>query len=69
MKNKTPYMKKNILVLSFFLMMLSMPVMAQGFDEDVDDEVPDTPINDYIYVGLVAGALIAIKKLKKSEIL
>lgn len=70
MKNTGQHMKKNILLLSFFLMLLMVqPVMAQeGFDEDVDDE-PAAPINGYVYAGLVAGVFLAIRKLKKAETL
>jgi len=69
MKNRTQHMRKNVLLLSFFLMLLTIqPMMAQpeDFDEDVDDE-PATPIDGYVYAGLIAGAFIAIRTLKKAE--
>jgi len=68
MKYTGQHMKKNIMLLSFFLMLLMVqPAMAQeGFDEDVDDE-PAAPIDGYIYAGLIAGVFIAIRKLKKAE--
>ncbi len=71
MRKKMMKMRKNILMLSFFLMVFSMqPVSAQNPDEfppDVDDE-PAAPIDGYVYAGLIAGALIAIRKLKKAEL-
>lgn len=71
MKKQMMKMRKNILMLSFFLMVFSMQtVSAQNPDEfepGVDDE-PAAPIDGYIYAGLIAGALLAIRKLKKAEL-
>jgi len=69
MKKKKNHMKKNLFMLAFLLMVLSIqPVMAQeGFDPDVDDQ-PAAPIDGYLYTGLIAGACIAILKLRKRQI-
>lgn len=70
MKNTAQNMRKNVLRFSFFLMLLTIqPVMAQeDFPDDVDDE-PKAPIDTYIYAGLIVGGFLAIRKLKKAEIL
>ena len=68
MKNRKKHMQKTIMMLAFFLTTLSIqPAIAQeGFDPDVDDQ-PAAPIDGYIYAGLIAGAFIAILKLRKTE--
>ena len=60
--------KKSIFAFTIFMTFLTVqPVMAQEeFEEDVDDE-PAAPIDDYIYYGLVVGALSGIILLRKSE--
>jgi len=63
---------RSIFLLSFFLVLFSTPMLAQGenpdeFEPGVDDE-PAVPIDGYIYAGLIAGVLIAVKKLRKTEI-
>jgi hypothetical protein len=60
--------KKSIFAFTILMTFLTVqPVMAQEeFEEDVDDE-PAAPIDDYIYYGLVVGALSGIILLRKSE--
>ncbi|TKS55850.1 hypothetical protein [Mesohalobacter halotolerans] len=65
---KTGLMKKIVFVL--LLAIVFMPeVNAQGiddafgFEENVDD-APEAPINMLVYIGLIAGSYLGIKKLK-----
>ncbi|MBS3739675.1 MAG: hypothetical protein KGY51_11890 [Psychroflexus sp.] len=37
---------------------------AFGFEENVDD-VPKAPINMLVYIGLIAGSYLGIKRLRK----
>jgi hypothetical protein len=68
MKKHMTSIKKSIFAFTILMTFLTVqPVMAQEeFEEDVDDE-PAAPIDDYIYYGLVVGALSGIILLRKSE--
>ena len=68
MKSISHNLRKKLLLTSFFLVLSTTFAMAQdSFDEDVDDEVVQAPIDGFITVGLIAGAFLGIRKLKKSE--
>jgi len=65
---KTGLIKKIVFVL--LLAIIFMPEVngqsiddAFGFEENVDD-VPAAPINMLVYMGLIAGSYLGIKKLK-----
>jgi hypothetical protein len=60
------YLKTTALVFIFSLSVQS--AFAQdGFDDDVDDEAPQTFIDGFVVVGIMAGAVYGMKKLKKEE--
>lgn len=43
-------------------------LMAQdGFDDNVDDQAPGVPIDGLLVAGLIAGSVLGIRKMKKSE--
>ena len=52
------------LVLCFTAISYSQPDDAFGFEENVDD-VPAAPIKMLLYIGLIAGSYLGIKKLKR----
>lgn len=56
-------------VLAFlFVSFSATTVQAQdGFEEDVDDEVAAAPIDGFLVSGLIAGAVLGIRKIRKSE--
>lgn len=61
--------KKIIITFTLGLFVLATaPLPAQiSFDDDVDDEVPGAPIDGLIALGIAAGALYGIKKLKSKK--
>lgn len=50
-----------ILLLSTSFSYSQIPI----FDDDVDDENPAAPITSLLVVGLIAGSIYGIKKIKK----
>ena len=66
MKKRFTYI--NTVFLSvLFMTLLSTRAAAQP--EDFEDDVPDNPtvpIDDYLYIGLIAGAALGYKFLKRS---
>jgi hypothetical protein len=63
MKTGRQKIKKAILVLS--LLMITSTGFAQlpGFDDGVDDTTP-APISSLVALGLIAGAVYGIRKMK-----
>lgn len=50
----------------FFLMVSASAVYSQTpFDPEVDDSGTAAPIDMFIYLGMAAGSLYGIKKIKK----
>lgn len=67
---KTNDLRKIFLAIAFFLTVLVSPALyAQtGFEDDVDDETPpEAPINGLLTAGLIAGAFLGYRFLKKGE--
>lgn len=62
-------MKKFTTLLALLLFFAATPALqAQtGFDDDVDDEEPQAPIDNLLYVGMLAGTILAYKFLSNKE--
>lgn len=58
---------KTILILTVFILVIFSPAaLAQiDFTNDVDDETPAAPIDMFICLGMAAGSLYGIRKIKK----
>ncbi|MNE91624.1 hypothetical protein D3C80_1892610 [compost metagenome] len=42
-------------------------LMAQdGFDDNVDDQAPAANVDGFLILGLIAGATLGIRKMKKA---
>ncbi|MDT0294027.1 hypothetical protein ACFQ3R_06405 [Mesonia ostreae] len=58
-----------IVMMTIFFLIVSAPsVLAQGspdFNDNVDDSGAAAPIDMFIYLGIAAGSLYGIKKIKK----
>jgi len=70
MKSISQSLRKKLFISSLFLILSVSNASAQidPFDPDVDDETaPQAPIDGFITVGLLAGAALGIRKLKKAE--
>lgn len=75
MKSISHNLRQKLFITSLFLVMFTSVATAQDgepIDEweegpDVNDE-PEAPIDNYLFLGLVAGSFLAIRKLKKTEI-
>lgn len=59
--------KTKLLTAFLFVLFSTASIQAQGFDEDVDDEVAAAPIDGFILAGLVAGSVFGIRKIRKSS--
>ena len=59
-KNRT---QKIILVISFLLITSSGFAQLPGFNDDVNDSNP-APISSIVALGLIAGAVYGIKKMR-----
>lgn len=71
MKSISHNLRRKLFLSALFLVFSTSIVSAQDVDpapEDVNDE-PGVPVDNYIYLGLIAGSFLAIRKLKKSETL
>jgi hypothetical protein len=68
MKKHMTSIKKSIFAFTIFMTALTVqPAMAQEeFEDDVDDE-PAAPIDDYIYYGLILGAVSGFVFLKRTN--
>jgi len=65
---KTKFTKKITLITLCFTLLISSGAFAQtGFDDNVDDETPAAPINENIYLGLIAGAFLSYFLLRRRE--
>tara|TARA_R110002072_G_scaffold244474_1_gene403774 strand:- start:62 stop:271 length:210 start_codon:yes stop_codon:yes gene_type:complete len=64
-KLKFPISKLVLTATLFFAALAFQPVQAQiTFDDDVDDSTSPVPIDGLLGLGLAAGALYGIRKLK-----
>ncbi len=67
MKTSHRYFAKNalfIFTLSFWMLGGTAAQAQITFDDDVEDEVPAAPIDGLLGLGIAAGAMYGIKKLK-----
>jgi len=65
---KIKFTKQIAIITLCFTLLNSSGVFAQtGFDEDVDDETPATPINENIYFGLIGGTFLGYLLLRRQE--
>ncbi|RRO13328.1 hypothetical protein [Flavobacteriaceae bacterium 14752] len=63
MKNTSKTFKTFVLLISFFMFTSESFAQIPGFPDDVNDE-PAAPINSLVIMGLIAGAIYGVKKLK-----
>lgn len=77
MKSISHNLRKKLFITSLFLVMFTSFATAQDNDgepideweegPDVNDE-PAAPIDEYLFAGMIVGSFLAIRKLKKSEL-
>lgn len=69
MRSISKSLKKKIMFASLFLVFSTFQASAQDpFDDNVDDQnAPAAPIDGLIVVGLIAGSVYGIKKIRKSK--
>ncbi len=64
-KLKFPISKLVLTATLFFAALAFQPLQAQiTFDDDVDDSTPAAPIDGLVGLGIAAGALYGIRRLK-----
>jgi len=67
MKSISHNLRRKLFLSALFIVLSTSFASAQDeFPDDVNDE-PGVPVDNYIYAGLIAGAVLAIRKLKKTE--
>lgn len=60
-------LKTKLFLASLFVVLSATSLKAQdGFPDDVNDE-PAVPIDGFVVAGLIAGAALGIKKIRKSK--
>lgn len=69
MKIVEKFTSKIVFAVAIFIYGMGIqPAQAQiSFDDDVDDEVPAAPIDGLIGLGIAAGTLYGIRKLKAKK--
>lgn len=65
-KRKFPVIK-TLFILMVFALPVQLFAQPEGFDEDVDDETPQTFIDGFIGIGIAAGAAYGFSKLKDKK--
>ncbi|NMH26778.1 hypothetical protein [Flavobacterium silvaticum] len=58
---------KTALVIAFFALPVQAAFAQDEFDEDVDDETPQTFIDGFVVVGLAAGAVYGLTRVKADK--
>ncbi|WP_233357745.1 hypothetical protein [Haloflavibacter putidus] len=66
---KPKYFPLQIISILIFILLISATANAQvtlpGGIDDVDDETPAAPIGNLVWVGLIVGGYVGVKKIKK----